>query len=114
VGRATFRGEIGLAVPVGDLKGDLTDAAFVNGSFDRSTVVSRPGTRRAFTQFDGSVGVSVKLASRLEASFSYLYSEWPGVSVSQRFVDDVSQNTTLPIEQDAVFEGYAFGLGYEF
>jgi hypothetical protein len=114
--RVVAEADLGLALAVGDLEGEATDAAFrdLDGDgtvdFDRATVVHRNGTRKAFSQFDGAVRLEVRIGERITAFTSYQYSEWRQVSVTQRFVDDLSQNSTLPIEGNAVFEGLAVGI----
>ncbi len=112
--RVLFSAQLGLALPVGDIEAEGTDSAFVDGSFDRATEVTRRGTRRAFLQLDGDIGVEGGIARGLSASLSYRFSYWSGVAKGQRFVDDVSQNTTLPGEENVSIEGFALGLRYEF
>ena len=112
--RVVVGGHLGLALPVGRLKGEASDQAFVDGNFDRATVSNRPGTRRAFVQLDGGLSVEVRIASRVAASVSYLYMQWPRVTSTERFVDDVSQNTAFPVERDVVFEGLSVAISCEF
>lgn len=113
-GRAGFFASAGLGLFVGDLEATATDSAFVDGAFDRATVVSRPGTRRTFPAFDGAVGVRGRVAGALSAFLEYRLSYRSHVARGQRFVDDVSQNTTLAAEESLSLEGLALGLAYEF
>ena len=112
--RTSIEGSIGVAVPVGTIRATATDTALRNGSFVLAAVVDRPGTRRAFLQLDGEVRVRVELVRGLSATAAYSFSYWSGVALEQRFVDVVSQNTTLRGERSVVYEGLSLGLRYEF
>lgn len=113
-GRAGFFASAGLALLVGDLEARATDSAFVDGAFDRATAVSRPGSRRAFPALEAAVGVRGRIAGALSGFLEYRLSYWARVVRDQRFVDDVSQNTTLPGEQSLSLEGLALGFAYDF
>jgi hypothetical protein len=108
--RVLVGGEIALALAIGEIEAEAGDTAFINGSLDRATRSQRPGTRRTFTHLDGAFRVEVLLAPRVALVVSHVYSAWSGVAVGERFVDDVSQNTALTVEQDVVFVGSTAGL----
>ena len=45
---------------------------------------------------------------------AYAFQSWFGIRSKQRFVDALSQNTTVEIAEDVVFEGLLVGASYEF
>lgn len=114
VRRVALRGVLGLGVGIGDAEGQTSDRAFIDGELDRLTLVDRNGTRRSFLQVDGGLGVDVDLARGWTISVAYDYSRWSGVSQGQRFIDDVSQNTTIPVNDDVTFAGLSLSLRWEF
>lgn len=115
VGRRVRLGTaLALAVPVGDLESASRDAAFEDGALDRATEVRRSGTRRAFVQYDLAVLAEVHLGGGWFAEAAWETAWWSSVLLEQRFVDDVSQNTTLAREADVVFEGGRVGVVYRF
>jgi hypothetical protein len=107
-------GRAGIAMAVGDRSGEVTDSAFLDGSFDRATVATRPGQRKAFTQFEGRLTARIEVAPRVDITAAWDWVLWPGVTVDDRFVDDVSQNSSFSTEGDLVLEGISLGVAVRF
>jgi hypothetical protein len=113
-GRASFFATGGVALAVGDLEATATDSAFVDGSFDRATVAARTGLRRAFPAFEGALGARGRIAGSLFGFLEYRAAYWAGLARLPRFVDDVSQNTTVSSGESLSLEGFSLGFAYEF
>ena len=112
--RVSLGARLAIALPVGDARQLTTDTAFIDGVFDRATVVDDPGTRQVFTQLDLDLEVRVKLPRGWGLRGAYAFQEWFGIRSGQRFVDALSQNTTVEMQQDVVFEGLLVGANYQF
>lgn len=112
--RVSLGARVAIALPIGDAAQLTTDTAFIDGIFDRATVVDAPGARRVFTQLDVDLEVRVRLPRGWGLRGAYAFQEWFGIRSGQRFVDALSQNTTVEIRQDVVFEGLLLGASYRF
>lgn len=112
--RLRFGAELGVAFPQGDLRSTVSDTPLSGGVPGPSSLSIRPGDRRSFSQVEGSVRVQVALTERLALAAAFRAMSWPGVAASDRFLDDVSQNSALTTQTDASFEGLTLGVTYEF
>lgn len=112
--RVSVRARLGLAAMFGDVDATATDTSLIDGSVDRVSVVDRARGEQTALQLEGSVFVDVRLSGRLDAYVGYAFSAWPDIAVDQRFVDDVSQNTTLPVDRTVTFHGLWAGLSLAF
>ncbi|MHC4410441.1 MAG: hypothetical protein ACYS0F_15740, partial [Planctomycetota bacterium] len=113
-GRVGVGGQFGVAVPVGDLESEERQELLIDGSFNSAVQASEAGTRRAFLQIEGEIGVDVRLAGGWAVTFSYAFQQWSGIERRHRFIDVAAQSTTVVVERDAVFEGFLFGIRYGF
>jgi len=111
----------GLAVPVGDLEFRTMDEFFsVRDTFAgrveefKATVADEPATRTAFLQFDLDIELGVRFGDGWRATLGYAVAYWSDMPAGLRFIDDVSENTAVPSQTEAVFEGAHIGIGYQF
>jgi len=113
-GRVAIGLGLALAVPVGDLESESSDSAFVDGGFDRASVVDRPSARKAFVHLGGDLSVDVDLPRGWSINVAYAFEQWAATRATLRFIDDVSQNSAVAEEGDTVFEGVLLGVRHRF
>jgi len=109
--RFVVGGQFGVAAPIGELE-TRTLQQFPSESAATESV--DPGTTRAFLQLDAEIRFEARLVGGLSLTASYGFQQWSGVERSQRFVDVLGLASTVPVEEDAVFEGALLGLRYDF
>jgi len=109
--RFAFGGQFGVAAPIGELE---TRTLQQFPSENASTLSIDPGTTRVFLQLDAEIQFEARLVGGLSATASYGFQQWSGVERSQRFIDVLGLASTVPVEGDAIFEGFLLGLRYDF
>jgi len=113
-GRYGVGASFGIALPIGEIESRTQDQLLVDGAFTNATLVDRPASSRVFTQLDLDLRFTANLGRGWVLTAAYALRHWSGVREGLRFVDDVGQSTTVPVEEDAVFEGPLLGVGYRF
>lgn len=109
--RFAVGGQLGVAAPIGELEARVLQQY---PSEDASTEYVDPGTTRAFLQIDAELCFEATLVGGLALTASYGFQQWTGIERSQQFVDVLGLASAVPVESDAVFEGFLVGLRYDF
>jgi hypothetical protein len=60
------------------------------------------------------LGARGRIAGSLFGFLEYRAAYWAGLARLPRFVDDVSQNTTVSSGESLSLEGFSLGFAYEF
>lgn len=116
--RVRVSGGLGAAYIAATTSSLATDSSFLdNGGqleLDRSTVVDRPSSHVGIPTLDLDMAIDIRVAPVLSVFAAYRATYAAEVVTWQRFVDDLSQNSSVMITGDATVEGVALGLRFEY